>query len=293
MTATADFERERQRLFGIAYRMLGVVQDAEDVVQEAWLRYQRAVDVDTPEAYLTTITTRLAIDRLRSARRQRESYVGAWLPEPIVTDHDPAHVVELDESVTLGFLHVLERLGPVERAVFLLHDVFGLAFAEIAEMVGRPDATCRQIARRARDRVRGEPLARPVPAASADVLERLRRALHAGDATEVARLVAPDVVVVSDGGPTTHAARRPVVGVERVTRLLTNLVDRLPEDVETVTIQANGSAGLLLHVGGVAGVLVEAETEPAGERIVRLHIVTAPDKLRAAAAALGLTTAPE
>lgn len=291
MNTTDDFENERSRLFGIAYRMLGVVQDAEDIVQEAWLRWSAVDHAVEPAAYLTTITTRLAIDRLRSAQRSREQYVGPWLPEPILTDKDPAHLVELDESVTLGFLHVLERLNPLERAVFLLHDVFGASFGEIATTVGRTDVACRQIAHRARLRVRADHLNRHrTGGGDASLVEQLREALERGDVDGVARLVAPDVVLVSDGGASTHAARRPVVGVDRVTRLLSNLVDRIPAGTTSSPVEVNGSAGLVLHLDGYLGVLVEAQTSE--NRITQIHIVTAPDKLRAAARTLGMQTIP-
>ena len=162
--ATDVFERERPRLVGLAYRMLGTVADAEDVVQDAWFRWQAPCpgEVDRPEAWLTTVTTRIALDHLRSARRRREAYVGPWLPEPLVADAGPAEVAELAESLRLGFLTVLDQLKPVERAVFLLADVFAVPFAEIADTVGKSEAACRQIASRARRR-RARPPKRRTP----------------------------------------------------------------------------------------------------------------------------------
>jgi RNA polymerase sigma-70 factor (ECF subfamily) len=282
---TADFEEERRRLFGIAYRMLGVVHDAEDIVQEAWIRLRSTPDVETPAAFLTTVTTRLAIDRLRAAQRSRETYVGPWLPEPIITDQDPAHVVELDESVTLGFLHVLEHLSPVERAVFLLHDVFATPFADIATAVGKSVPACRQIASRARTHIRSAPLAERMPAtANRALVEQLIGALQRGDTDAVAALIAPDVVVVSDGGAETHAARRPVVGIDRVTRLLTNLAGRLSPEATVEVVEVNGSVGGVYRLTGQPVVVIELESD--GALVSRIHLVTAPSKLRAAAAAL-------
>ena len=155
-SGAALFERERPRLVGLAYRMLGTVADAEDVVQDAWFRWQAVPPggVDRPAAWLTTVTARIALDHLRTARRRRESYVGPWLPEPLVAEAGPAEVAEVAESLRFGFLTVLDELGPVERAVFLLADVFAVPFAEIAVTVGRSEAACRQIASRARRRVR-------------------------------------------------------------------------------------------------------------------------------------------
>lgn len=289
--AVDDFERERDRLFGIAYRMLGVVQDAEDVVQEAWLRLQGAGDVQTTAAFLTTVTTRLAIDRLRSAQRNRESYVGPWLPEPIVTDRDPAHIVELDDTVTLGFLHVLERLGPVDRAVFLLREVFDMPFSAIASSTGKSESACRQIAHRARDRIRSSPMASRIGMrAGRPALEAMLGALGAGDASTLARLVSDDVVVITDGGAEMHAARRPVVGVERAVRFLVNVSARLPTTSQAEIVEVNGSLGVVVHDGGRVTAVVEVESD--GKLFSRIHVVTAPSKLAPATACLSEPATP-
>ena len=287
MTPTEVYKQERPRLFGLAYRMLGTVADADDVLQEAWLRWDRVShdDIVSPPAYLTTITTRLAIDRLRSAQREREVYVGPWLPEPILTDHDPAHVIELDETVTLTFLAVLERLKPLERAVFLLHDVFGLPFAEIATITERTDANCRQLARRAREHVQSERARFAVDAERRDELTNaFETALLAGDIAGLQQVLVEDVVHYSDGGADVHAARRPVVGRERVSRFLINLAERRPDDMVVAKVEANGEPAYLASIGGVPLILLTLDIGTAGIR--RINGVVNPEKLRAAREAI-------
>ena len=218
------FAEERPRLLGLAYRLMAERADAEDVVQEAWLRWSTAdqAAIDNPQGWLTTVTSRLALDRLRAIRRRREVYVGPWLPDPVSTRRTPMETAELAESLTLGFLVLLDRLGPVERAVFLLADVFGEPFAVISEAVGKSEAACRQIAMRARRKVRtaagdGDGVRGP---ASAELLTELMVAVLSGDEEHAMQLLATDVVLLSDGGASRRAARRPVVGPERVLRLL-------------------------------------------------------------------------
>ncbi len=278
--ATDVFEAERPRLFGIAYRMLGTVTDADDIVQEAWIRWHRATDIANPQAWLTTVTTRLAIDRLRSAQRRREAYVGPWLPEPLITDReDPAHIVELNDSLTLGFLTVLDRLDPVDRAVFLLREVFGVPYDEVARVVNRSEENCRQIARRARERVR---LERPVidhdTERRQELLDAFMAAVFTGDPGALEPLLAEDVVHVSDGGPHRRAARYPVVGRHRVARLTVNLASRVsPADVTIETVEVNGQIGLLISQHGEHLMLVELEFD-AG-LVKRMHAILNPDKL--------------
>jgi RNA polymerase sigma-70 factor (ECF subfamily) len=280
------FTAERPRLVGMAYRMLGSLTDAEDVVQEAWLRWQR-VDVATvqrPAAWLTTVTSRLAIDRLRAQRRRREEYVGPWLPEPIATGgapgaHDrwaPEAAVELAESLELGFLIVLDALGPVERAVFVLADVFAVPFAEIAAAVDRSPEACRQLASRARRKVaEGRAGRRPV---DEGLLGELVGAIAMGNMDQVIELLSPGVVLTSDGGPRRHAARRPVVLPERVARLLVNLGARMPED-GTVGIEWVNAAPALVVRGGGETLVVSAEREPTTGAIDRLVVLVNPDKV--------------
>ena len=284
-----DFEAERSRLVGLAYRMTGSVVDAEDIVQETWLRATTASDVDRPPAWLTTVATRLAIDRLRSASRRRERYVGPWLPEPILTDPDPASVVERGESLTLSFLHVLDRLEPVERAVFLLRDVFDVDYHEVAAVVDRTEANCRQIARRARDRVRSErPRFHVDPSRRRALLDSFLTAVLSGDCDALSDLLAEDVVLVSDGGPTRHAARRPVVGPHRVARFMVNLAKRFP-DVRIELAEVNAAPALLAFLPDGELRLVNV-VEFDGDRLRRIESISAPDKLARFAASLPRST---
>lgn len=275
---TDPFERERPRLVGLAYRMTGTLSDAEDVVQDAWIRWQ-SVDADTvanPAAWLTTVTTRVALDRLRSIRRRRETYVGPWLPEPLVTERGPAEVAELAESLRLGFLTVLDELKPIERAVFLLADVFGMPFAEVAGVVGRPEASCRQIAARARRRVRKPGSERDLDR-NRRVVDGLIGAVATGDVDGALRLLAPDVLFVADGGASRHAARRPVLGADRVVRLLVNLGQRFAGEIAVRPVTVNGDAGVVITLGGDVDMVIACDVEM--ERITAIRAVRNPDKL--------------
>lgn len=281
----AAFEVERCRLTGLAYRMLGSAADADDVVQETWVRWQRLgpegrAEVSRPAAWLTTTTSRLSLDVLRSARRRREQYVGPWLPEPVLTDDDPATTVELAESLTLGFLTVLERLAPVERAVFLLADVFREPYPTIAEAVGRSEDACRQIASRARRRVRDEH--RRVSVGRHDeLLQAFLVACAAGDVDHLRQILLEDVVLVSDGGPAVHAARRPVVGVHRVTRFLANVTRRLGAGTTMELHLVNGEPGVVMRLDGRPVVVLVVEVAEEAERVAAVRIVTNPEKLGA------------
>ena len=282
------FALERARLTGLAYRMVGSVPDAEDVVQEAWIRWS-TVDPDAierPAAWLTTVTSRLAIDRLRAQRRRREDYVGPWLPDPIATALDvddegrsprgPEDAVELAESLELGFLVVLDTLGPVERAVFLLADVFAVPFAEIAVAVDRTPEACRQIASRARRKVREARAERR--AIDEGLLGDLVGAIALGDVERVISLLSPDVVLTSDGGPLRHAARRPVIHPDRVARLLVNLGTRVPEGATLGIEQLNAGPALVMRSPDETLVLL-AEREPRSGAITQFHIVLNQEKL--------------
>lgn len=278
------FEKQRQRLHGVAYRILGRWTDAEDVVQDAWLRWIGAdhAAIERPEAWLTTVTSRLALDTLRSARHQRETYVGPWLPEPVMTGSAPEEIAETADTLTFGFLVALETLSPVERAVFVLHDVFTLPYAEIAEVVDRSEGACRQIASRARRRIHARR-----PTATNDRRDDIDRLLHAcveaallGEVDRLEQLFADDVVLVSDGGADRHAARRPVVGSDRVTRFLANLAGRRQEGTEALIIDVNGLPGLVLRHDGHAEVTVTIDCDESGTHITDIWIVVNPDKLR-------------
>jgi RNA polymerase sigma factor (sigma-70 family) len=285
---------ERPHLVGVAYRITGSRVEAEDIVQEAWLRARRAdpAAVENPEAWLTTVVSRLALDSLKSARVRREAYVGPYLPEPVPTggaraglagpagadDGDPEGMAERAESLTFGFLRVLDTLGPVERVVFLLADVFDLPYAQIAEVVGRSPEACRQVASRARRRVRAERPAHAPPAEAQAVADELLAAFAAADVDRLVALLGEDVVLISDGGPVVRAARRPVVGPDRVGRFLAWLARRYgehPVDVEARPL--NGEPGLVIRYGGEP--LVTMAFGVVGGRVATIHIVRNPDKL--------------
>ncbi|MFN7150970.1 MAG: RNA polymerase sigma factor SigJ [Microthrixaceae bacterium] len=283
----AVFAAERPRLVGLVYRMTGSVADAEDVVQEAWFRWQRTdtSTIERPAAWLTTVTSRLALDRLRAQRRRREEYVGPWLPEPVRTDvdlsadgpvRDPQLALERTESLELGFLIVLDLLGEVERAVFVLADVFAVPYAEIAEVVDRSPDACRQIASRARRKVRDARGGRRP--ADEGLLGDLIGAVALGDMQRVIGLLAPEVVLTSDGGPRRNAARRPVVLPERVARLLVNLAARLPQDGELAIEQVNGAAALVARSSEEVLVLTAERDERTGA-ISRIQMLLNPDKV--------------
>ncbi len=280
--ATAAFEAERPRLAALAYRMLGTPDDADDVVQDAWLRWSAAdrASIDEPAAWLTTVTTRLAIDRLRSARRRREVYVGPWLPEPVVDSADPFLHAASAESLTLAFLTVLERLEPVERAVLLLHDVFGYPFAEVAAHVERSEPATRQIAKRARDRVQStRPRVEPPPdrATAERLAEAFFAAVAVGDVDALRDMLTDDVVHLSDGGPIRRAARRPVVGPDRVSRLFVNLAHRIRPGTRFDSVLVNGQPALYATVDGEPEILFVPSFR--GDKIDSVLAVLNPDKL--------------
>jgi RNA polymerase sigma-70 factor, ECF subfamily len=283
---TADdgetFDAYRPLLFSIAYRMIGSVMDAEDIVQEAFLRWQQrdATAVASPKSYLTTVVTHLAIDYLRSARVRREQYVGQWLPEPLVTDESmiEADPVALDESLSLAFLMLLERLTPIERAVFLLHEVFAYPFDEIARIVGKSSANCRQIALRARRHLGTD---RPRFVSHRDEQERLTnqfmRAVASGDLTALLAVLADDAVAYSDGGGKVAAARRTVVGADHVGRFFIGVFAKAPPTFTFRIATINGQPTLVGELDGhTVGVYA---LEVAAGRVRAIRAVINPDKL--------------
>jgi RNA polymerase sigma-70 factor (ECF subfamily) len=273
----AVFEAERPRLVGLAYRMLSTWADAEDVVQDVWLRAEATDDVERPAAWLTTVTTRACLDRIRAMKRRREEYVGPWLPEPMVSaEAGPEDTAELSESLTLGFLTVLDRLQPIERAVFLLADVFSVRFSDIAATVGRSDVACRQIASRARRKLAAGP-ARHAVGAERGVVDELLLAVATGDMDAVLHRLAPDVVCVSDGGAKRRAARRPVIGRERVARLLVNLARRVPGRISVERATVNGDPGLIVTIDGSVDFVAAFEVDDG--RVAAIWIIRNPDKL--------------
>jgi RNA polymerase sigma-70 factor, ECF subfamily len=280
-SAGEALERERGRLFAIAYGMLGITTEAEDVVQEAFARWHQAdrSGVRSPAAFLTTVVTRLAIDRLHLAERRRVEYVGPWLPEPLVSELDPAEVVTEAEQLSLALLATLERLNPVERAVFLLRDVFDFDYAEITEVVGKEEANCRQIGRRARARV-GEPLRRyrATRAEEDELLRAFVAAAEAGDMEALTGLLARDAVLWTDGGGQVKAALQPVDGADRIARGVIGIAAKEPPGVRIRPVRVNGDPGLRTDTAsGPRGVVA---FELAEGSIVGIRIVVNPDKLR-------------
>ena len=283
------YEDLRPLLFSIAYRMLGSVAEAEDIVQDAFLRYQRALaeqtaEIESPRAYLSAVTTRLAIDYLRSARARREQYVGEWLPEPVLTEEtslDGARYVEEADSLSMAFLLVLERLSPVERAVFLLHDVFDYGYDEIARIVGKSEDNCRQLATRARRHVQEE---KPRFEASRQQREELAArffdAFGDGDMDGLVELLAADAAVYSDGGGKAPSATQPIFGRDRVARLMLGLGEASRELALTVRrTEINGQPGAMFF--DPSGLLVTAWTLDIAEGLVQtIRSVVNPDKLR-------------
>jgi RNA polymerase sigma-70 factor, ECF subfamily len=249
------FESLRPLMFSIAYRMLGSVSEAEDMVQEAFLRYQGALDkgeeIDSPKAYLSAVVTRLAIDQLRSARVRRERYVGQWLPEPLLTDEaegDPAVQAEQADSLSMAFLLLLERLTPLERAVFLLHDVFAYGYDEIAGIVDKSEANCRQLASRARRHVEAEKPRFEASRRERDELaQRFFAAVSEGDLDGLVEMLAADVVVYGDGGGKAPQWGRPIVGADRVGRLFVTLGRQMSELGVTARLhEVNGQPGAVV-----------------------------------------------
>ncbi len=248
------FQQYRPLLFSIAYRMLCSVADAEDVVQEAFVRWQRVsgTKVRSPKAYLSSVVTRLCIDHLRSARVRREEYVGQWLPEPLLTDKslDVAETIELDETLSMAFLVLLERLTPVERAVFLLQEVFDYDYEEIARIVGKSEANCRQIARRARESVAAR---RPRFDISVEQEERLvgsfLEACFSGDMEGLLALLSEDVILYSDGGGKIRAALNPIYGADKVARFFFGILRQVPPGFIVRRTQVNGRPGLIGYFG--------------------------------------------
>jgi RNA polymerase sigma-70 factor (ECF subfamily) len=280
-----QFEEHRGHLRGVAYSILGTVSEADDVVQDAWLRLQRAGadDIDDLRAWLTTVVARLALDVLGSARKRREAYVGPWLPEPLVAlappAEDPADRITLDESVSLAMLVVLETLSPAERTVFLLHDVFGMGFDEAAEVVGRTPAACRQLASRARRHV-----AARAPRYDADAVEQRRvvdaflAAASQGDLAALVQVLDPAVVLRSDGGGLVRAARRPIEGDDNVARFMLGIAERGGDGALLSVVPVNGLPGIYAELPD-GGALV-AGFSVAGGRITEIDLVVNPEKLR-------------
>ncbi|MGD0391598.1 MAG: RNA polymerase sigma-70 factor [Acidimicrobiales bacterium] len=272
------FVAHRGLLFTVAYEMLGSAVDAEDVVQETWLRWADVdhAEVRDPRAYLVRIVTRQALNRLRSVSRRREEYVGEWLPEPLLTSPDVADDVDLAESVSIAMLTVLETLGPAERAVFVLHEVFETPYDEIAEVVGKTPAAVRQIAHRARQHVAARRPRMPVDRAQQEAtMGKFMAAISSGDLQGLLEILAPDVVLIADGGGLVQAARKPIIGATTVAAFLARVAE-LPDLVATTT-WLNGTPGALVDVGGES-TAVSLVVEDG--RISRIYAIRNPQKLR-------------
>ncbi|SEU35973.1 RNA polymerase sigma-70 factor [Nonomuraea wenchangensis] len=279
-SATETFVAHRNLLFTVAYELLGSAADAEDVLQETWLRWAD-VDLGTvreKRAYLVRIVTRQALDRLRALGRRKESYVGPWLPEPLLTAPDVAEDVELAESVSMAMLLVLETLQPSERAVFVLREVFDLDYDEIAEAVGKSPNAVRQLAYRARTHVAARrPRGIATPAETRAVLQAFQRAIETGDLQSLLDVLAPDVVALSDGGGVRHALLRPVAGIGNVARLLAIGWWRRDAERSVEPVQINGGPGLLVRVGGEIDGVVAVRVE--NGHVAGVYHVRNPEKL--------------
>jgi RNA polymerase sigma-70 factor (TIGR02957 family) len=274
------FAEHRGLLQAVAYRVLGSVADAEDVVQDAWLRWSRVdiAGINDAEGYLVRVATRLAIDRLRSARVRRESYVGPWLPEPMLTSPDIADDVVLADSVSTAMLLVLEALSPRERAVFVLREAFGYSYAEIAGVVERSEATVRQIARRAKVAVEARRRRYDTDQATRrQATERFLAAAFGGDLRALMEVLAPGVTLVSDGGGVTPAPRKTIHGLQRVARALVTFAKRKPEDANAQVLQINGGPGIVIFSGRTP---VLAITLHLMDGVIEtVHVVSNPKKL--------------
>src|SRR5215216_5006965 len=292
--ATRVFGEHRDLLMAVAYQILGSVTDAEDVVQEAWLRWSnaRSSEVADPRAFLVRVSARLAIDRLRRVKARRESYVGPWLPEPLITSRDVAEDAEMAETVSMAMLIVLDTLSPLERAVFVLREAFAMPYAEIAEVLGRSEPAVRQLARRARDHVRERrPRFDTDQAARQRVTERFLEATTNGDLDALMEVLAPGVTLVGDGGGRARAPLRPIYGADRVARFLLSIstedqvvkfleaitTEPLPDLLRTRIAQVNGGPGIVVTYEGTPVTTIVLDVS--GGIVQTIHLVANPDKL--------------
>jgi RNA polymerase sigma factor (sigma-70 family) len=286
---------ERRQLLILAYRLLGSLADAEDVVQETYARWyamspQQQEAIGSPGAWLTKVASRICLDLLGSARARPERYVGEWLPEPLPeptewpsgrpggTTVDPADRVTLDESINMAFLVVLESMTPAERAAFILHDVFGYPFADIAEITGRTPAACRQLASAARRRIRASQAPAAPATQQAGIVRDFKQAWEAKDIDALIGLLDPDATVIGDGGGLVSAALRPIEGGEQVARHLADLAGRAPSNVTILERTVNGQPGLVAQQDGVTVTVFAFDV--AGDRITHIWAMRNPDKLR-------------
>jgi RNA polymerase sigma-70 factor (ECF subfamily) len=271
-----SFTQHRPLLFGIAYRMLGSVMDAEDIVQETFLRWREG-SAENPRAYLARITTNLCLDQLRSAAYQREEYIGAWLPDPLITP--PVDAIVEAESLSVAFLLMLQKLAPVERAAVLLRDVFDFEYAEIGEMVGKSEANCRQIVRRSRLKLRDSRVTRDVSAETQTILfTQFLSACTTGDLAGLVNLLQDEIVFVSDSNGKVPAARHPIFGSDKVARFLLGLVKRAPQGLSFDVVNLNGANGFVAYQDDVP--ILTMTVQMIGEKIGAIYAMRNPDKLR-------------
>lgn len=287
MVSTEAFNEHRPLLFSLAYRMLGSVADAEDVVQEAFLRWHRASEssdeqaIRSPRSYLCTVVTRLCIDQLRSARVRREVYVGPWLPEPLVEreDMDPTEELELADSLSVAFLVLLESLSPEERAVFLLRQVFDYDYAEIARIVNKSEANCRQMAHRAQQHLaERRPRFNPTPEQREHMTHTFIRTCTNGDMEGLLSLLTQDIVLYSDGGGKAKAATKPLYGASNVARFIFGVLDKAPPGFTAAVATVNGQPGIVCYVEGEPYTVLSLDI--ADGLIQGIYIVVNPDKLQ-------------
>jgi RNA polymerase sigma-70 factor (ECF subfamily) len=284
MASLDDFNQQRPILFGLAYRMLGNVMDAEDILQEAFLRWQQTdqATVQMPKAFLVSVVTRLCIDQLRLAHVQREEYIGTWLPEPLfqLNDDDPANTAELADSISTAFLVLLERLSPPDRAVLLLHDVFGYTFEEIGIIVDKSAADCRQIAHRSRERVtEGRPRFETAPEKVEQVAQEFMRTCYEGDITGLLSILAEDVILWTDsGGKVRGTVRNPIKGADRVARFFTGIQRSQSAETKPRVSLVNGQPAVIVDYGNNS---MRVHTfEIVDGRIRAIYRFANPDKLR-------------
>ena len=276
------FESLRGRLFGLAYRMLGSRADAEDIVQETYIRWHQAdrSRIDNAEAWLVTAASRLAIDRLRRLKTERETYVGPWLPQPIIAEgSSPERQLDLADDLSMAFLTLLERLAPDERAAFLLHDVFDVGYSAIASVLERSEAACRQVVHRARERVKGARARFDVSeSAKVNLLQKFLTAVEAANEQGLLELFAPDATWTADGGGRTAAARQPIVGAPNIAKLVIGLRNKFWAADRTFEVGTiNGEPGLIIRDGGRLTATMSIATD--GEQILAVYAVVNPEKL--------------
>ncbi len=283
VSADPEFAAVQGRLFGLAYRMLGSRAEAEDVVQDTYIRWHQSDHeaIENPEAWLVAATTRRSIDRLRRLKTEREAYHGPWLPEPLMRDEPPPpdRHLELSSDLSVAFLVLLERLAPEERAAFLLHEVFDADYRQIARVLDKSETACRQIVRRARERVkRDQKRFAATEAAKMTLLKKFTAALEAQDEAAVLKLFSPDATWTADGGGRTPAAPRAIIGAARIAKLAVGLMKRAYRDGTTLhLVEINGETGLSFRVDGELRGLLTVETD--GEQILAVWVVVNPEKL--------------